>query len=231
VQETSSALSAPRWQSWGLRRNVAAKPRSDAFERRRKRRTATQRGATVSQSILQTCRSIGSVTEGKHRARIVRLTALMKTEELMTRNVAACRPDDSLEQAARLMWDRDVGCVVVTDGHHKPIGMITDRDLAMAAYTQGALLRDIRVETVMARKLWACSVNSSLKEIEDKMRTAQVRRLPVVGFDGELVGIVALGDIARSAQSSPLRLTELPGLASTLASITERRWPESAAAQ
>ena len=155
----------------------------------------------------------------------------MKTEELMTRNVAACRPDDSLEQAAHLMWDCDVGCVVVTDDHQRPIGMITDRDLAMAAYTQGALLRDIRVENVMSKKIWACSANNSLKEIEDKMRTAQVRRLPVVGFDGELVGIVTLGDIARSADSSPLRLTELPGLASTLANITERRWSDSAAAQ
>jgi len=155
----------------------------------------------------------------------------MKTEELMTRNVAACRPEDSLEQAAHLMWDCDVGCVVVTDGHHRPVGMITDRDLAMAAYTQGALLRDMRVENIMAKKVWACSVNNSLKEIEDKMRTAQVRRLPVVGFDGELVGIVTLGDIARSAHSSPLRLTELPGLASTLASITERRWTNGAAAQ
>jgi CBS domain-containing protein len=155
----------------------------------------------------------------------------MKTEDLMTRNVAACRPEDSLEQAAHLMWDWDVGCVVVTDGEQKPIGMITDRDVAMAAYTQGALLRDIRVEAVMARKIWACSVNTSLREIEDKMRTAQVRRLPVLGFDGELVGIVTLGDIARSAHSSPLRVIELPGLASTLASITERRWSDSVAAQ
>ena len=162
-----------------------------------------------------------------HRA----FNGAMKTEQLMTRNVATCGPGESLEQAAQLMWDWDVGCVVVTDSQHKPIGMITDRDLAMAAYTQGALLRDIRVETVMARKIWACSVNTSLKEIEDKMRTAQVRRLPVVGFDGELVGIVTLGDIARSAHSSPLRVTELPGLASTLASITERRWPDIAATQ
>jgi CBS domain-containing protein len=155
----------------------------------------------------------------------------MKTEDLMTRNVATCRPDDSLEQAAQLMWECDVGCVVVVDGQQKPVGMITDRDLAMAAYTQGALLRDIRVETVMATNVWACSVNTSLKEIEDKMRTAQVRRLPVVDSHGVLVGIVTLGDIARSAHSSPLRLTELPGLATTLASITERRWTSGPAAQ
>jgi len=167
----------------------------------------------------------------KPRARIVRSTVPMKTEDLMTRNVAACRPDDSLEHAAQLMWDWDVGCVVVTDAQQQPIGMITDRDVAMAAYTQGARLCEIRVERVMARKLWSCSANTSLKEIEDKMRTAQVRRLPVVGFDGELVGIVTLGDIARSAHSSAFRATELPGLAGTLATITERRWRDSAAAQ
>jgi predicted transcriptional regulator len=153
---------------------------------------------------------------------------IVKTDELMTRTVASCRPEDPLEVAAQLMWEWDVGCVVVTDPAQRPIGMITDRDLAMAAYTQGALLRDIRVETVMAKKIWACSVNTSLKEVEDKMRTAQVRRLPVMGLDGELVGIITLGDIARSSQSSPLRLTEIPGLAKTLASITERRWPDSA---
>jgi CBS domain-containing protein len=155
----------------------------------------------------------------------------MKTEQLMTRNVATCSAGDSLEYAAHLMWDRDVGCVVVTDAEKKPIGMITDRDVAMAAYTQGALLRNIRVESVMARNVWACSLNTSLREVEDKMRTAQVRRLPVLGFDGELVGIVTLADIARSSQSSPLRVTELPGLARTLASITERRLGDGAAAE
>lgn len=195
-------------------------PMRDRHKAGRNRVTGAVSHASVTGSII-------GIGIGMYRA----FDRSMKTEDLMTRNVAACRPSDSLEQAAHLMWDWDVGCVVVTDGQQKPVGMITDRDVAMAAYTQGAQLRDIRVETAMARKIWACSVNTSLKEIEDKMRTAQVRRLPVVGFDGELVGIVTLGDIARSAHSSPLRVTELPGLASTLASITERRWPDSTAAQ
>ena len=155
----------------------------------------------------------------------------MKTEDLMTRNVTTCGSGDSLEQAAHLMWTSDLGCLVVTDPHRLPIGVVTDRDVAMAAYTQGALLRDIRVESVMCRTLWACSVNSSLTEVEDKMRQAQVRRLPVVDVYGGLVGIITLGDIARHARSSPLRVAELPGLASTLASITERRWPAIVAQQ
>ena len=154
----------------------------------------------------------------------------MRVSDAMTRDVCVARPDHTIEDAARMMLAIDAGLLPVGD-EDRLIGMITDRDLAMAAYTQGALLRDMRVENIMAKKIWSCSVNNSLKEIEDKMRTAQVRRLPVVGFDGELVGIVTLGDIARSAHSSPLRLTELPGLASTLASITERRWTNGAAAQ
>ena len=167
---------------------------------------------------------------GDERARIVRCIGAMKTEDLMTRNVVTCHPGDSLELVAHLMWNWDVGCVVVTDDDRKPMGMITDRDVAMAAYTQGTLLRDIHVESVMAKKLWACSVNNSLKEVEDKMRQAQVRRLPVVGPGAELVGIITIGDIARNASSSPLRVAELPGLASTLASITERRSPDGARA-
>jgi CBS domain-containing protein len=148
----------------------------------------------------------------------------MNIEELMTRDVATCSPSDSLEQAAKVMWDRDVGCVVVIDEQRKPVGMITDRDLAMSAYTRGALLRDIPVRAAMAHNLWACSVSTSLSAVEHSMRTGQVRRMPVLGLDGELVGIVTLADIARSEQESPLHIAALPGLARTLASITERRW-------
>jgi CBS domain-containing protein len=148
---------------------------------------------------------------------------MMKAEALMVRNVLTCSPEDSLEQPARLMWEADVGCIVVTDAERRPVGMITDRDIAMAAYTRGVALRDARVESTMARTIHTCSPRDSLSDVEKKMQQAQVRRLPVVDDAGRLVGIVALGDIARSAHSSPLHVAEIPGLARTLASITERR--------
>jgi CBS domain-containing protein len=155
----------------------------------------------------------------------------MKAEELMTRNVRTCSPDDTLEQAARVMWESDVGCLVVTDGVERPVGVITDRDIAMAAYTQGVALRDARVASAMATTVLTCAPSTPLGELERTMQEAQVRRLPVVGSSGTLVGIVTVGDIARSAQSSPLRVTEIPGLAKTIASITERRSAPAAAAQ
>lgn len=154
----------------------------------------------------------------------------MKVEDLMTRNVCTCSPNDSLEQAARLMWESDIGCVVVTDGEKKPIGMLTDRDIAMAAYTQGVALRDARVESAMAREVLTCAPGASLTEVENTMQKAQIRRVPVVDASGKLTGVVTLGDIARSSQSSPVRVTEIPGLARTLASITERRWGDGAPA-
>lgn len=153
----------------------------------------------------------------------------MKASDLMTRDVRVCSREDSLEQAARTMWESDIGCLVVVDAERRPVGMITDRDIAMAAYTQGVLLRDAHVWTAMSAHVVSCSPGMSLADLESRMRTTQVRRLPVVDAEGQLVGIVALGDIARSSQSSVLRKTESPGLARTLASITAPRATDGAA--
>jgi CBS-domain-containing membrane protein len=101
----------------------------------------------------------------------------------------------------------------------------------MAAYTQGVLLRNARVGSAMARQVLTCSPATSLSEVENTMQQAQIRRLPVVDASGKLTDIIALGDIARSSQSSPMRMTEIPGLAKTLPSVTERRWGHAAAAQ
>jgi len=75
----------------------------------------------------------------------------MNVRTLMSRHVQSCSPHDSLETAARLMWEHDIGSVVVVDGHERPVGMITDRDVCMAAYTQGLPLREMLVEKVMSR--------------------------------------------------------------------------------
>lgn len=153
----------------------------------------------------------------------------MKAENLMTRTVCTCSPDDSVEQAARSMWEADVGCIVVVDDQRRPVGVITDRDALMAAYTQGVGLRDARVASAMSRDVLKCSQETSLKEVEQTMQASQIRRMPVVDAEGKLVGIIGLGDIARSAQSTPMHLTEVPGVAKTLACVTQPR-PRAAVA-
>lgn len=61
----------------------------------------------------------------------------MNASELMTETVQSCSASDSLQRAAQIMWDRDCGVVPVVDGDNCVVGMVTDRDIAMAAYTQG----------------------------------------------------------------------------------------------
>jgi CBS domain-containing protein len=129
------------------------------------------------------------------------------------------------------MWESDIGCVVVTDQSERPVGMITDRDIAMSAYTRGAPLCNVKVDDAMANEVKTCSADTPLSEVQTLMRSARIRRVPVVDSEGMLVGIVTLGDLARSAQSSPLHLSQIPGVAKTLAGITQRRSGQVAAAE
>jgi len=125
----------------------------------------------------------------------------MQVNEIMTRDVWSCRPDDSLEHAAQLMWDHDCGCLPVCEGngHRRVVGVITDRDICMGALFQGKPLRELSVGQSMAKQPLACQAQHSLEQAEHAMRNARVRRLPVIDDQGTLVGILSLADIAREA--------------------------------
>jgi CBS domain-containing protein len=125
----------------------------------------------------------------------------MRVEELMTKSPRTCRPEDSLSQAARIMWEADCGAVPVvsSDGEGRVVGIITDRDVCMAAYTRGLPLAQMRVSEAMAREPRCCKASDTPFEAEASMRSAQVRRLPVVDESGHLVGLLSLADLAREA--------------------------------
>lgn len=155
----------------------------------------------------------------------------MRVEELMTRPVQSCRPDDSLEQAAQFMWERDCGSIPVcsTDGQTQVIGMITDRDVCMCAYLQGKTLRELKVSDAIAeQQLRACRASDSVSEAENAMREVRVRRLPVLDAQGALVGMLSLADIAREAireqKQSEREITEAD-VNDTLAAICEPSGP------
>jgi CBS domain-containing protein len=125
----------------------------------------------------------------------------MKVEDLMTTDVGACRPFDSVDRSARIMWERDCGAVPVVDQEGRVVAMLTDRDICMAALTQGRPLEEIHVSSAMSRRLWSCRPQDDVKEAEKVMRTHQVRRLPVIDADGKLVGVLSISDLARVAVS------------------------------
>jgi CBS domain-containing protein len=151
----------------------------------------------------------------------------MKVEDLMTKDVMTCGPDDTLDRAAHVMWVGDCGCVPVVDEARRLVGIITDRDVCMAAYTQGKPLGEIPVATAMARVVQYCDPEDSVAAAEEAMRTHRVRRLPVVAPEGHLAGIISLNDLARAAHQQRTRkaragVTPL-GVSETLAAVCEPR--------
>jgi CBS domain-containing protein len=153
----------------------------------------------------------------------------MKIDAIMTKNPTTCRPESTLAEAARLMWETDVGCLPVIDADGFPIAMITDRDICMAAYTQGRPLAASHVSSAMSHRLLSVTESAKLADVEALMQKNQIRRVPVVDIAGQLVGMVTIGDIARHSEASMLRKpVEGLGVARTLASIVERRAPASA---
>ena len=150
----------------------------------------------------------------------------MKVEALMAWDVHTCGAGDSLSRAAQLMWDHDCGVLPVTDAESHVVGMVTDRDICMAAYTRGAPLEGIAVESAMAKRVFSCRPQDTILEAESIMRAHCVRRLPVVDKDARLVGLVSLNDIAREAKRVGMNGPKDLGLddvALTLGAICERR--------
>ena len=152
----------------------------------------------------------------------------MNVAELMVRSVSTCRPDDSLAEAARQMWEHDIGVLPVVDGDGRVAGMITDRDICMATYMRGEPPAAIPVGSVMSTEVFACAPNDALIEAEEVMRSRRVRRLPVIDANGALVGILSLNDLAREARRERGRAARKLGgeeVTETLAEVGEPRRP------
>ena len=126
----------------------------------------------------------------------------MKVKEIMTADVKVCSPTSSLADAAGLMWENDCGIVpVVTEGE-KVVGLITDRDICMAACTQGRNLSNIAIEEIFSGKVFACEPDDDIHVALKTMRENKVHRLPVVDSNGKLDGILSMNDIVLKAQEA-----------------------------
>ncbi len=146
----------------------------------------------------------------------------MIVERIMTRELACCGPNDTLERAAQLMWDHDCGILPVIDGG-RLVGVVTDRDACMAAYTKGQPLASIRTGDVMSRHVRTCRPDDELSTVEQRMRLYRVRRMPVV--EGErVVGMVSLNDLALAADRGHGKhgFPSAEDVVHTLAAICER---------
>jgi CBS domain-containing protein len=128
----------------------------------------------------------------------------MTIEPIMSRDVHHCRPDHTLDYAASQLWEHDCGSLPVCadDGGGEPrvIGMLTDRDICMAALFQGKPLHELKVADSMSRDIRVSKLDDRLEDVELLMRERRIRRVPVTDESGRLVGIVSLADFARAAR-------------------------------
>ena len=150
----------------------------------------------------------------------------MHVKEVMSHPVVTCPADSTLDQAARLMWEFDCGVVPVVGDDGRLAGVVTDRDICMAAYTQGGALNSIPVSTAMAKQVVAGHGNDSVESVEAMMRTNQVRRIPILDDENRVMGLVSINDFARLAARA-----RRPGvdreLVKTMAAVSQPRGNEA----
>ena len=138
----------------------------------------------------------------------------MTIAEICTRDVVVATRDITVRNAAKLMREYHVGCIVLVEeqgGKRKPCGILTDRDIVVAVTALGLDAEVIRAGDVAAKELLELSETAGIAETVAVMRMKGVRRLPVVDKNGTLIGIIAADDVLG------LLAEELQGLATMVA--------------
>jgi CBS domain-containing protein len=119
-------------------------------------------------------------------------------QDIMTRDVQTISSQETIQRAAQLMDELNVGAIPVLDGD-KLVGMITDRDITVRSVATGQDPRSAKVTDAMSKDVRTCTAGQSVAEVLSQMGDKQIRRLPVVDEQsGKVIGIVSLGDVATS---------------------------------
>jgi CBS domain-containing protein len=134
----------------------------------------------------------------------------MKARDLMTADPTTCRPTDNLKAIIGVMRDEDCGIVPITEGNgeHRVVGVVTDRDIALALGERDEKPSTVRASEVMTTDIVSSEPDADLKDVSRRMQDAQVRRI-LVTEKGRLLGVISTADLARaSAQSLHDRVGE-----------------------
>jgi CBS domain-containing protein len=116
--------------------------------------------------------------------------------DIMTPDVRSIAPQETVQRAAQMMDELNVGAIPVLDGD-RLVGMITDRDITVRSTAAGQAPGQAKVEDVMSTDVRTCTPDQAVDEVLDRMGDVQIRRLPVLDADSHaVIGIVSLGDMA-----------------------------------
>jgi CBS domain-containing protein len=127
----------------------------------------------------------------------------MRADEFMSKPVVTCQSNESLEQAARKMWDHDCGAIPIVNDEGTLVGILTDRDICMSAMMQSGSLGDLPIHTALANKaVFAVTPEVGIEQVRELMSSQQIRRIPVVDTEHKPVGIISTNDLVRAAVRS-----------------------------
>jgi len=143
----------------------------------------------------------------------------LQVSEIMTDQIHACHPEDSLNAAATIMGEHDCGAVPILDGRQELVGMLTDRDICLCAAKRDEPLSSLQVSDAVSWEPLTCSPDEEIETAEKKLAQHQVRRLPVTDHAGRLLGMLSLADIARAQRRGPARSQRK--VATTIAAISK----------
>jgi len=128
----------------------------------------------------------------------------MKVKDAMHKGVDWVSPDTPVTELAKLMRDRDVGAIPIGE-NDRLVGMVTDRDIVCKGLTQDNFdARDATARDVMTTEIHCCREDDDLAKAVRHMEELKVRRLPVIGKNKRMIGILSLGDVSHSASADLL---------------------------
>lgn len=142
----------------------------------------------------------------------------MQIREIMTRDVEVVAPGDTIQRAAKLMDELNVGVLPVCEGP-KLVGLVTDRDITVRATSAGKAPGECKVSEVMTDEPRYCYEDDVVGDVSRLMGDMQIRRVPVLDRDDRLIGIVSLGDIATESDRPQT-------IADTLGQVSEPSAPD-----
>ncbi|MDQ3321207.1 MAG: CBS domain-containing protein [Acidobacteriota bacterium] len=128
----------------------------------------------------------------------------MEVRKIMTKNPACCTPDSTLQEVAHMMEMYDCGCIPVVEDHrnNKPVGTVTDRDIAIRTVATDQNPLDMKASDIMTTDIATITPETSIEECRNVMEDKQIRRILVVDKNGKCIGIVAQADVVQGDDNS-----------------------------
>jgi CBS domain-containing protein len=154
----------------------------------------------------------------------------MKVQDVMSENVKTCTPDTDLAAVAAIMWEGDCGVLPVVADGGKVVGVITDRDIAIALGTRNRLAPGITAGEVISGQVYACRPEDDIHTALKTIRKDKVRRLPVIDEEGRIQGILSMNDVVLQAEQPGGRKTvdlTYEDVVNSFKAICEHRHPKA----